>query len=158
MSRLNSWSIAANRAYTYTHKECSKPKHCCDVAQALKQGQLGPSTILGVVAPLLQQALAGARGLEGGPHKRKGAADGEKARGQDAALAESAIATLQAAAAALGWHPYRQLLGRCAGLVRGSLDSVCKPSQMQVRSAASLLSDMQRLSRFLACWCMSGQS
>ena len=81
-------------------------------AQGLDQGQLGPSTILGIVAPLLQQALVGARGMEGTPHKRKGAADTDKERGRDAALAESAVGALRSAAAALDWNHYRQLLGR----------------------------------------------
>ena len=88
------------------HLTCS-----CDV-QALYQGQLGPSIILGIVVPLLQQAIVGAKGLEGTPHKRKGQADVDKERGKDAALAESAVNCLKSAAAALDWPNYRQLLGR----------------------------------------------
>ena len=86
--------------------------HVC-IAQALDQGHLGPSLILGIVAPLLQQALVGARLQEGTPHKRSRQADSDKQRGRDAALVESAVAALQSAAAALGWTSYRQLLGRC---------------------------------------------
>ena len=80
--------------------------------QALEQGQLGSSTILGIVAPLLQQALLGLRGQEGTPHKRKGQADSDKRIGREAAVAESAVAALRSAAAALDWLHYRQLLGR----------------------------------------------
>ena len=82
------------------------------MVQALKSGQLGPATILGIAAPLLQQALVGMRGQEGAPHKRKGQADSDKQQGRNAALAESAVEALGSAAAALDWLHYRQLLGR----------------------------------------------
>ena len=78
----------------------------------LEAGDLGPSTILGIVAPLLQQALVGASLEENTPHKRKGRADTDKQKGQHAALAESAVEALRSAAAALQWPHYRQLLGR----------------------------------------------
>ncbi|KAK9808411.1 hypothetical protein WJX73_001754 [Symbiochloris irregularis] len=82
------------------------------LSKILAAGKLGPSVILGIVAPLLQQALLGASLEEGTPHKRTRTADTDKARGRDAALADSAVDALRTAAAALQWQHYRQLLGR----------------------------------------------
>lgn len=94
----------------YTSSSYQADMHVCE--QALEQGQLGPSAILAVITPLLHQSLVGVRGQEGMPHKRKKQADSDKQKGQDAALAESAVQAVKAAAAVLEWAHYRQLLGR----------------------------------------------